>query len=91
MTLFRHFDFKCDSCKSIFEEMIAGDESELPCPSCGGKAHRQLSAPRIDWRRMGVDPGFPGAYSKWGKAITQHHKHGKDSLRDGKGTSLLMH
>jgi putative FmdB family regulatory protein len=88
--MFRHDDYLCLSCKHEFEEMAEKDAT-VPCPQCKGKTARQLSAPRIDWRRMGIDPGFPGAYAKWGKIITAHHKHGKDSLNKGKGTSLLMY
>lgn len=88
--MWRHDDYECRKCGLVFEEMTK-DDSAVPCPSCKGKTVRQLSAPRIDWRHMGIDPGFPGAYAKWAKAKTQHHKTGKETMRGGKGTSLLMY
>jgi hypothetical protein len=89
----RLFDFECSNakCGNVFEELIQDDTRTLPCPTCGQASGRQLAAPRTDWRRMGVDPAFPSAWDKWDKAKRQHHKHGKDSLRNGKGTSLLMY
>lgn len=88
--MLRTDDYLCKSCGQEFEE-IAEKDATVPCSVCKGETVRQLGAPRIDWAHMGTDPGFPGAYSKWAKAKTQHHKNGKDSLHKGRGTSLLMY
>ena len=85
------FDFECSTCHSIFEELVDDDIKVIPCTSCHGESHRQISAPRIDWLHMGVDPGFPGAYAKWGKAKTIHHKTDKGTMRGGKAPNLLMY
>lgn len=89
----RMFDFRCSNpkCNEVFEELIRNDDKTLPCPECGQDAYRQLAAPRSAWRQMGLDPGFPSAYAKWGKAKRVHHATGKDSLRGGKGHNLLMY
>jgi hypothetical protein len=91
--MYRHFDFECSrkTCGKVFEEMIADDKKTLPCPSCKGKAHRLLAAPRIDWRHMGLDPAFPSAYEKWGNAKTIHHKTDKGTMHKGKAPNLLMY
>lgn len=88
--MWRHDDFECVECKHVFEEMTKGSIS-LECPECKGTANRLIASPRIDWRRMGLDAGFPSAYKRWGDAQTAHHKFGKDSLHKGKGNNLLMY
>jgi putative FmdB family regulatory protein len=72
--MFRFFDFECAACGHVFEEMIDDDRREQPCNECNGPAKRQASAPRLDWRRMGTDPGFPTAYERWGNAQTERNK-----------------
>lgn len=90
--MLRTDDYECTKCGLVFEEMTEKSSTEnVPCRSCEGKTTRLIGAPCLDWAHMGTDPGFPGAYAKWAKAKTDHHRNGKDSLRDGKGTSLLMH
>jgi hypothetical protein len=89
--MYRHFDFECRKCKSVFEEMISDDSQVLPCQFCKGKADRLLAAPRIDWRRMGLDPAFTTAYEKWGNAKTVHHKTDKGTMHGGKAPNLLMY
>jgi putative FmdB family regulatory protein len=89
--MFRLFDFECTSCKRVFEEMIPDDSKELPCLSCKGKAKRVISTPHIDWLHMGLDPGFPSAYEKWGDAKTKHHRTDKGTMRGGKAPNLLMY
>lgn len=39
------FEFKCDTCQTVFERLLRSDHSEpLACPSCGqGEVTRQLS------------------------------------------------
>lgn len=63
------FDFSCDDCAHVFEELIYTDNPEsVNCPWCGsGSTRRLLSAPRID-PRLGLDPdGFPTMGDKWAK------------------------
>ena len=69
--MFKHYDYECSACGKVFEEMVANEEEELPCTSCTGKAKRLISVSHIDWRRMGLDPGFPSAYEKWGNEVTK--------------------
>lgn len=40
---------------------------------------------------MGLDPGFPSAYEKWGNAKTIHHKTDKGTMHGGKAPNLLMY
>ena len=87
----RLFDFECAACGKTFEEMIPDDSQTHPCPSCKGKAKRLVAAPRIDWMHMGLDPGFPSAYEKWGDAKTQHHRTDKGTMHKGKAPNLLMY
>lgn len=89
--MYRYFDFECPDCKAVFEEMISDDSMTLPCTSCKGQADRLISSPRIDWRRMGLDPAFPSAYDKWAKAQTQHHKTDKGTMHGGKAPNLKMY
>lgn len=88
--MYRMFDFECTACGETFEEMIDKDQKSIPCPECQGTAKRQLAAPRADWRKMGLDPGFPGAYEKWGKAKRVHHETGKKDRYEG-GANLRMY
>ena len=87
----RLFDFECEPCAKTFEEMIPDDLHSHPCPSCGGEAKRLIAAPRIDWLHMGLDPGFPSAYEKWGDAKTKHHRTDKGTMHKGKAPNLLMY
>lgn len=89
--MLRFFDFECRSCKNVFEELIADDSMTLPCPLCKDNSDRLFCAPRIDWKKMGLDPAFPGAYAKWGKAQTQHHRTDKGTMNGGKSPNLLMY
>lgn len=89
--MFRLFDFECTACGKVFEEMIPDDSHTLPCSSCKGEATRLIAAPRIDWLHMGLDPGFPSAYEKWGNAKTKHHMTDKGTMRGGKAPNLLMY
>lgn len=85
------FDWECAKCASTFEEFTSNDSQTLPCPSCKGKAKRLISTPHIDWLHMGLDPGFPSAYEKWGDAKTKHHRTDKGTMRGGKAPNLLMY
>ena len=85
------FDFDCEKCSHVFEEFVKSDIHSSPCPACKGNGVRLISAPRIDWLRMGVDPGFPSAYERWGDAKTKHHLTDKGTMHKGKAPNLLMY
>jgi putative FmdB family regulatory protein len=85
------FDFECKKCAHIFEELVKSDIHSSPCPACKGKGVRLIAAPRIDWLRMGLDPGFPSAYERWGDAKTKHHQTDKGTMHKGKAPNLLMY
>ena len=84
------FDFQC-SCGNLFEELVGSHEQTAPCPECKADGVRQIAAPRIDWLHMGTDPGFPGAYDKWARAKTVHHKTDPGSMHNGKAANLKMY
>lgn len=64
------FDWGCDNGHE-FEELVKPDTLEMECPQCGAIAKRLISPVRSDWRKMGVDPDFPTAASKWEKMQRQ--------------------
>lgn len=40
----RLFDFRCDECGRVFEELVDSADEEVRCPACGSpRATRQLS------------------------------------------------
>jgi hypothetical protein len=78
LTSRRLFDFQCtDGCNILFEEFVYEFEKTHKCPNCGKDAHRQISAPHIGWRIMGVDTDFPTAAGKWTKMQWQKSKKDK--------------
>jgi hypothetical protein len=87
------FDFQCTSasCGKVFEDLVDSEVHELPCPACTENSVRLISAPHIDWRKMGLDPAFPSASDKWAKEITNHHKTDKGSMHNGKAPNLSMY
>ncbi len=85
------FDFECTKCSHVFEELVESEVTKLPCVACKGNSKRLISAPRIDWLHMGLDPGFPSAYEKWGDAKTKHHLTDKGTMHKGKAPNLLMY
>lgn len=64
------FDFECEQGHQT-EELVKSNVHEIDCPKCDKKAYRLIAAVRSDWRRMGLDPGFPGASAKWEKMQTK--------------------
>lgn len=67
------FDFTCPDGHTS-EDLVDPVTQAIPCPKCGKDAVRQLSAPRVDWRVMGVDSGFPTAAAKWDRMQRQKAK-----------------
>jgi hypothetical protein len=64
-------DFRCRSCGETFERYIDNNIEQVTC-ECGGLADRIIGMPRVSLD--GTDPGFPGAYSKWGKVREDNAK-----------------
>lgn len=65
-------DVRCDDC-GVKETWMDSNDYVGPCPVCGKEAKRIISGTRIDWENMGMDPGFPDAYKKWGDLYTQRN------------------
>ncbi len=57
------FDFKCPD-GHVEEGLVEMDVHESIC-SCGLSSKRVISPVRS--KLDGTDPGFPGAYDKWGR------------------------
>lgn len=51
------FDFVCQQCDHVFEDMVHPHIHEAPCPKCAATASRQISAPRIDRSAIALTPG----------------------------------
>lgn len=77
------YDFECTNCHVFFEQRVYSFEKEIPCVNCGHKAERQLAAPSIWWRKMGVSKDFPTAASKWDKMQEQKSRTDKGGRADG--------
>jgi hypothetical protein len=61
------FDFLCDNGHE-FEDLVAPSIHILVCPTCGSQANRQISAPSLDWKNMGLDAtSFPTLGDKWAR------------------------
>lgn len=42
------YDYQCQSCRAMFEELVRSADEPVICPECGAEsAQRQLSAPSI--------------------------------------------
>lgn len=80
----RLYDFSCEKgCGIWFEDLVYEFENEAKCPNCGKQAVKQISAPNIWWRKMGVDTDFPTAASKWEKMQRSKSRTDKGGLADG--------
>ena len=69
------YDFECEDCGNIFEELADRSSPEpVKCLQCGqSKTRRLISTPRLD-PRMGVDPAFASMADKWDRKRRQHQK-----------------
>ena len=64
----RVFEFRCQTCDERFDSYEEYENKEITHGGCGGTAHRVMSAPKLDYLHMGVDPrGNPTAGDKWAK------------------------
>ena len=61
--MLRMYDFKCDDCGLIHEDLADVKLTTKVCP-CGGYARRVITG--CNFQLPKNDPGFPGAYDKWG-------------------------
>jgi len=38
------YEYKCDNCGDIFEELVSGDTEKVPCPKCkSSSVHKLIS------------------------------------------------
>lgn len=78
------FDFECESCGNLFEELVKPAEHSAVCPTCKGTGARLISKGHLDIFGMGVQSSsFPTMADKWAKMRTQASKVDKGSIRDG--------
>lgn len=88
----RLFEFFCEDCKEGSEHFIYSLDEKPECPTClGHNMTRILSTPRIGWRQMGVDTGFPSAAAKWEKMQRNKARTDKGSLRGDGAPNLKMY
>jgi len=38
------YEYKCDECGHVFEELIFHETEKLECPKCSGKVHKLMSS-----------------------------------------------
>jgi putative FmdB family regulatory protein len=78
------FDFTCPDCNLVFEKLVHSFEKTTKCLHCGKtNAAKQISAPRLDWRRMGVSVDFPTSAGKWTKMQWEKNRTDKGGRADG--------
>ena len=58
-------DFRCPECGTVSEEYLEASVTTVPCRECSATATRLRTPIRVRLPRN--DPGFPGAYDKWGR------------------------
>ena len=69
----RVYDYECESCGDVQEHFVgSSDVATVACKSCGGTAHRKITA--MNFRLPGYDPDFPTAYEQWGKRTEKRIK-----------------
>jgi len=67
------YEYRCLACGKSFEELVrtSDDQSEVSCPSCGGKqATRLLSAPALGWLQVAGSGGSGGDCGGGGGGFT---------------------
>lgn len=77
------YDFTCTQCGVGFEQRVYSFEKETSCLNCGQTAVRELAAPGIWWRKMGVSKDFPTAAAKWDRMQEQKNRVDKGGRADG--------
>jgi len=68
------FDFKCETCGNVSEELVKDSDKTGTCPKCGGHTNRIISP--VMSKLDGTDPGFPGEYMKWERKRNGHIRGG---------------
>jgi putative FmdB family regulatory protein len=68
------FDFKCNDCGSLTEEITSTDIRRIECSVCGSAADRIISGQFLIDPRMGLDPCFPTVGDRWAKVRNQRRK-----------------
>jgi len=65
------FDFQCQECKHVFEELTEYKKLSI-CPECGKDADKLISAPHFYLE--GITGSFPGAALAWAKRHNSANK-----------------
>jgi len=77
----RVYDYTCKSCGETQEHFVANSDVALVvCKHCGGRAVRQIPAPRFSL--PGYDPAFPTAWDQWGKKAEKRHREADKKARE---------
>lgn len=83
MSKFILFEFACNECGHEFDELVKPEIYSAPCPKCGKKAERQLSAGHLDWKLGVQSSSFPTLASKWARMQEQKARVDKGGRHDG--------
>lgn len=67
------FEHRCSSCGVTDEYFVYYEDRTVPCSQCGADANRIISAPKLDFAGMGLDPAFPTAWDRVGKDMESRH------------------
>lgn len=71
------YDHRCSGCGALNEHLTEYESKVETCPHCGADDHRVVSATKLDYLHMGVDPhGLPTAGAKWAKMHRKAAGHG---------------
>lgn len=59
------YEYQCDACSCVFEELVFGAPESVPCARCGSSRTRRILS-RCRAKMHGFGPGFPDAPSSGG-------------------------
>jgi len=66
-----YFDFQCQACATVFEELVKPDQHRHEC-KCGGNAERLIATPRIDLLGMAMsESASPASVRKFDRLHQQ--------------------
>ena len=66
------FDFKCEQCSHVFDDLVKLGTTDVVCPKCGGNATKQVSNSTGGFRIDGEGVYRPSASSFGEKEIRQY-------------------
>jgi putative FmdB family regulatory protein len=83
------YEYECDACGRRFEQIQKfSDPPVETCPHCGGKVHKLLSSPAIQFKGTGwYVTDYPKKGSTSDGKSEASHKSGEASGKDDKGES----